>query len=415
MLIQDILKSARQNTSGRGIFTASRYMTDVASCLTGGACPSQVMSMSSTGEWEKALEAATEKLTATDPEWGFDEKSFATEKGFILVASGVMSTSKMDSDKDILEAKGAEVEAVCPYLWHHMLAQPVGKVLSTSITTIKSGGKDLDAVLFKCGIADVGNGLGRDTALLIELGALRNSHGFEPLEAKPLKNAGWHVTKYRTYEISGVTVPANTDAMFTEFSKEKSRFVSEPVKSWIKGHYDERQKVWSGFNADDLTTAEAVEEAVEHELASEKTACSCQNKSVEETVTPTKLEKVYLPGMPGSWEEIQSKLRSQVREYCKKNLEDCYYAYIEAVFDDYVVLRADDNDYYKVAWSRSEKGPMLTGEPVEIEVVYSVSIEGSPKEDEKAHKPTKKTISNPEITPPVQLRVTDPVLESLGL
>lgn len=301
-LSQQILEQARANTANRGIFPASRYLTDMVSCQNGGACPSQMWELASASEWDKTLKQSTEKLTATDPEWGFDEKSFDTAPGFIMVASGIMSTTKMDSDRDILEAKGAELESICPYLWHHMPSVPVGKVLSHSISTVKSAEGEKDAVLFKCGILDVGKGLGRDTALLIQMGAMRNSHGFEALEASPMKGAGWHITKYRTFEISAVTLPANSDAVFTEYSKEKSKFESDQVRSWIKGHYDDRQKVWKGWTLADEAVKISEEVVLENaETPKEAVVCGChkdKHETAEDEITVKKSE----------WEEMKQKL-----------------------------------------------------------------------------------------------------------
>lgn len=302
-IANQILEAARSNTSGKGIFPASRYLSDMVACQQGGVCPSQMWELASAEEWDKTLKQSTHKLTATDPEWVFDSKSFETAPGYIMVASGIMSTTKMDSDRDILEAKGAELETICPYLWHHMPSAPIGKVLGHSISTAKTAAGEIDAVLFKCGIMDVGKGLGRDTALLIEMGAMRNSHGFDAIEAAPIKGAGWHVKKYRTFEISAVTLPANSDAVFTEYSKEKSKFSSDQVKSWIKGHYDERQKVWKGWTpatTEENVTASDVE--VAQEQTKEETVCSCQKgkpEIAEDEITVKKSE----------WEEMKQKLQ----------------------------------------------------------------------------------------------------------
>lgn len=434
LILPELFSHAKANTSGRGIFPASRYLSDVAGCLSGGACPAQVMSLSNVDDWEKALKASSETLTATDPDWVFDEKSFGTEKGFIMTASGIMSTAKMDSDRDILEPKGATVESVCPYLWHHISIQPVGKVLTSGLSTIKSGDKDIDAVLFKVGILDVGNGLGRDTALLIEMGAIRNSHGFEAIDAKPIKGAGWHVTKYRTFEISAVTIPANSDAVFTEYSKEKSRFTSDPVKSWIKGHYDERQKSWKGWVApeatmhsntgDGILTINEAREIIEvvAEDVKEHT-CSCQkNQSENKVQERIKNEKFYLPGLPGSWEFTQDALRKSCREYIRTHMVPgcgCHYGYIESTFDDYVVLcvyKEDRDCYFKVSWGLENGVPALIGDYTEVDFSFTVTMNTA----EKSYKgPTvtenKETISAPEITTQDIPRVVDPVLASLGL
>lgn len=231
----DLLTYARQNPSRKGIVTANRYLVDVASCIHGGMCPTTIGPIQE--NWKSALAESENKLTASFPEWGFRNIKQSENDKYILTATGVMSTAKIDSDSDILEPAGCSLETKMPFLWHHMIMQPVGKVINGLV-----GQSD---VKIKVGIMDIGNGLGRDTASLIEMDALRISHGFEAVEAEPRKGGGWHIKKYRTFEASGVTLPANTDAVFLGF--EKGTFKNDLMKSYIKDHYDARRKVWKGF------------------------------------------------------------------------------------------------------------------------------------------------------------------------
>lgn len=429
-LHDQLLNSAKENHSNYGIMPASRYLQDMAGCLEGDYCPAQVMGLATTTEWTKALKTASNKLTYSSPECRFDTKSLDTAKGYILTATGIMSTSNMDVDGDILEAKGASFEANLPFLWQHIVMQPVGKALETNVETIKlSKDKDeaVDAVIFKAGILDVGNGLGRDTALLIEMDSLRISHGFEAKSADPIKGAGWHVKEYTTFEISGVTLPANTDAVFTEFSKEKSRFQSEPVKAWLKGHYDTRKRLWKGWSAED-------------------SECTCQKSRKDDSeqvvMKSTKGEILVGKGtytggyLPGSWEATEAALRDQVKDHLEENgvsLGKYGWAWIEGTYANFVIASAytdgeDVHRFFKIAWTAENGNPVLTGDPKEVQIDVSVSI--NDEKNRKALEDASEAIEEPEVSvdepeatseepieEPVEVSVTveDPLFIHLGI
>jgi len=96
--------------------------------------------------------------------------------------------------------------------------------------------------------------LANDAATLVEFGALRISHGFIPSEWEERRDKksdeflGFHITKYDMIEVSLVSVPSNTDAIITAFSREK--LFHPTMKSWAKSLHDARIVSVKGFDVD---------------------------------------------------------------------------------------------------------------------------------------------------------------------
>lgn len=135
----------------------------------------------------------------------------------IMRFENIMTTKATDRDGDDLDPKGASVDPKAPLLWQHFPDAPIGKLYKV---TEQNG----DYVKTACGIADTA--LGHDSAVLVEFGALRISHGFKPTEFEPKGNKadgedGWNIRKYNVMEISLVSIPANTGAIITAFEKNK--------------------------------------------------------------------------------------------------------------------------------------------------------------------------------------------------
>ncbi len=118
----------------------------------------------------------------------------------------VISTSRVDRDGDTLITSGAEPDPKMPLLWQHNAQTPVGKLL-----TITSHTKD--ELCGRFAIADTE--FGRAAAKLIDFGALRISHGFQPIEYEPKTNGGWLIKRFTIMEASLVSVPSNVDAEIT--------------------------------------------------------------------------------------------------------------------------------------------------------------------------------------------------------
>lgn len=151
----------------------------------------------------------------------------------------IVTTARRDRDGDVLEPKGAIVDPKMPLLWQHVPFQPIGRM-------VRLVEQSDDKVAARFMIADTA--LGHDTAVLVEAGCLRISHGFSPIQYNPLKDdsgkdlGGWHIDKYAMMEASVVSIPSNVDAEITAFSR--SKLTHPLVKSWCKLLDQNRKKLF---------------------------------------------------------------------------------------------------------------------------------------------------------------------------
>lgn len=200
-------------------------------------------------KWSEMLAKSHEKLVYCNPDqvvtggmgggksFGQSFKEISPTEGSCLDFACVMSSRKQDRDLDVLNPMGADIDPMAPLLFSHMSSEFVGKY-------IKTLQQDDNLVATHCSILD--NLMGRDMAAGVAFGCFRISHGFHPKEFEPLENqegwegtaGGWYVKSYHVLEISLVTIPSNTDAIITAYSREK--FHHPLVKSWAKGYYDSR-------------------------------------------------------------------------------------------------------------------------------------------------------------------------------
>jgi len=268
--MDEILKqlASRDATGGRwGIGTAAVYMQQ----LEASSDPAKLFGASA-GEWTAAKEAAKNRLTFCDPGMvveSFDpggkaefdvwdhavklvkitpdisvglpvlKRASDGDLNSAMEFDAIITTNRVDRDGDILEPKGAIPDPAMPLLWQHIPMEPIGKLLKISQQNSKR-------VKGRFAIADTP--LGRDAAELVEFGALRISHGFIPTDFEERKNGkkddangeflGWHITAYEIIEVSLVSVPSNTDAVVTAFSRQKLHHPA--VKQWASTLNDER-------------------------------------------------------------------------------------------------------------------------------------------------------------------------------
>lgn len=156
----------------------------------------------------------------------------------------IITSTKQDRDGDVLESKGATIDPRCPLLWQHNPNNVIGKLVGVT-------GRDDTRIKGRLSIADTLQG--RDAAYLVEFGALRISHGFKPYKFDQLPPdttgmmPGYHVQRWKMFEVSLVSVPSNDDAIITAFSRQK---LHDPaVKEWAKSLNDTRSKmVVGGYN-----------------------------------------------------------------------------------------------------------------------------------------------------------------------
>jgi DNA polymerase III delta prime subunit len=302
-----ILASAK--TSKHGIIRADRYFREIEGCLNGGLCPTKLYGDHPPGDWQKELAAAEGKLTYSHPDMDIKDVGIAglsLSHGSIMDFDCVITTTTRDRDGDVLETKGASFDLRMPLLWQHIPMAPIGKMVSLiSHTDNEARGR--------FAIADIAQG--RDAAALIDMGALRISHGFMPEEDgyEPLKGTdGWHITKFKVFEASTVSVPSNVDAVITVFSRGK---LHDPlIKQWAKSYFDNRIKTFAfspqrlvelddKFNRLSTSVAELAPKTQPPEtftttVLTPKAACSCGTKNhapAEEPEETTERPERQLP------------------------------------------------------------------------------------------------------------------------
>lgn len=264
------------------IITADRYLRELHACISGeGPCPIDLIAKAGLVGWDSMLKDAESRFTYAGKDLAIGDiarAGAALSKNSILDFDAVITTTRKDRDGDILETAGAQLDPACALLMFHDPDLPVGKFVS-----LIRHNKDIMAGRF----AIFDTALGRDAAILVEGGALRISHGFEPDEYEPLrtKEGGrWHITKYRIMEVSLVSVPSNVDAVITSYSK--GQLESDVIKAWAKGKYELRKKSFPG-----AAIAKSVEATVvDGGNKSADSSCSChKGKDVaKETEVQTK-------------------------------------------------------------------------------------------------------------------------------
>ncbi len=180
---------------------------------------------------EKDLSAKSQELL----------KKYAKQAGkACLKFEAIITSTRKDRDGDVLESKGATLDPAMPLLWQHNAAQPIGRHLGVV-------GRNDQKIKSLLAIADMP--LGHDAACLVEFDALRISHGFNPNTYEPLEDEestkagypGWHVTEFEICEVSLVSIPSNTDAVITAFSRGKLH--TALVKGWAKRLWEKKKTV----------------------------------------------------------------------------------------------------------------------------------------------------------------------------
>lgn len=250
---------ARLNTpsqrAGRGIGLASSYLKTFAG---DGYGPYRGK------DWDAQLRAAESKLVYGDnstvviggsvPPSGQKESRPIFGKplakgvmdgtpGSIMDFEGILTSARKDRDGDELDPAGGEVDPRMPLLWQHLPEHPIGKMVQVV-------SQNELAIEIHAALADVP--MARDAATLVEFGALRLSHGFQPIEFEPLdskaaETGGWKVKRYTIMEASLVSVPSNTDSVVLAYSRQKLH--CPLVKRWAGELFHARPaQVTSGWS-----------------------------------------------------------------------------------------------------------------------------------------------------------------------
>lgn len=121
------------------------------------------------------------------------------------IIEGIASTPETDRMGDIVEPDGVQFKLPIPLLWQHDSEQPIGNVISASVT---AKGISIRAQIAKGVLPQI------DQAwALIKSGLVRGlSIGFMGLEEADITGTwGTRFTKWEWLELSAVTIPANAD------------------------------------------------------------------------------------------------------------------------------------------------------------------------------------------------------------
>lgn len=201
--MDEILKSLSSKRSRWGVSSAAAY----------------VQHFKHLDNFETILKEAEGRLTycndAMRVKAAYDPKEVS--ESAICVFDAVLTTTRRDRDGDILESSGGVLDQKMPLLWQHLQQQPIGRF-------VKEISRQKKYIAGRMAIADVP--LGRDAAKLVEMDALRISHGFQPLDYSPIYDEedtrdGWHFKRWEMMEVSLVSMPSNVEAVVTDVHKMK--------------------------------------------------------------------------------------------------------------------------------------------------------------------------------------------------
>lgn len=127
--------------------------------------------------------------------------------------TGIASTPNTDRMGDVVEPDGAEYKLPIPLLFQHDHSQPIGEVYQAKTT---KNGIEIRARLAK--IAEPGPLADRlNTAWQsLKIGLIKGlSIGFRPIEYAFMDDGGTHFMKWEWYELSAVTIAANSECTVT--------------------------------------------------------------------------------------------------------------------------------------------------------------------------------------------------------
>lgn len=126
---------------------------------------------------------------------------------------GIATTPTVDRVGDIIDPMGVKYENPMPFLWQHFHDAPIG-----TVEFDKPSPKGINFVANLPMIEEAGNLRDRieEAWQSIKAGLVRAvSIGFRPLEYAFMDTGGIRYNEIEVYELSAVTIPANSDALIT--------------------------------------------------------------------------------------------------------------------------------------------------------------------------------------------------------
>ena len=260
-LLQSIRSRQQKQTEfAYGIMTADKYVTTLKDVAGIDAC----WRFASKGNvsFQDVLEKAAKTLVYSNPDMELEEKltdqygrakngrmpsGLELPKNTLMVFSHILTSSRKDRDGDVLHSEGMECDPKMLLLWQHVHTLPIGKMLAELEKNTKR------IRLISC-IVDL-NETSHDSAVMIDNGMGRFSHGFRALEfdkvkasdvddkAKEEREGGFEIKRGEIMEESLVSVPANVDADTEEVLLslvEGGKLTSPILKEVSKGIRDRR-------------------------------------------------------------------------------------------------------------------------------------------------------------------------------
>lgn len=129
------------------------------------------------------------------------------------IIRGVATTPTVDRVGDIIEPLGVKFQNPLPLLWQHMHDKPVGQVRFDRAT---ADGIGFEAELPVIEQAGALRDRIEEAWQSIRIGLVRAvSIGFMPIEYAFMKEGGIHFQQVEVFELSAVTIPANSEAVIT--------------------------------------------------------------------------------------------------------------------------------------------------------------------------------------------------------
>lgn len=205
-----------------GILTADRYVKTIEECVGSDLC--YRYAAKGAVSFQDAIKRASNTLTYNNSDMVIEDVYAEAKtlddihghridlpKNTLMVFKHVLTTPKRDRDGDILRTRGAQPDPRMLLLWQHVHTLPIGKMLGVIEHTSKK-------LVVASAVIDM-NDLSHDSAVMIDNGMGRFSHGFKALEFEKIKEqdgrttgGGFDVKMFEIMEESLVSVPSNTDA-----------------------------------------------------------------------------------------------------------------------------------------------------------------------------------------------------------
>lgn len=130
------------------------------------------------------------------------------------VIRGVATTPTVDRVGDIIDPLGVKFTNPMAFLWQHRHDQPIGQVKFDKPTKT---GIDFEAHIASTDEPGTLKDRLDEAWQSIKLGLVRAvSIGFRPIEYAFMESGGIRYSESEVYELSAVTIPANSDALITQ-------------------------------------------------------------------------------------------------------------------------------------------------------------------------------------------------------